>query len=53
MLLEHKIKIYDALQNLPTVDEKKNYGDFLFVHDPGSRNCAIFVRYVNSSELHL
>ena len=23
MLLEHKIKIYDALQNLPTVDEKK------------------------------
>ena len=30
MLLEHKIKIYDALQNLPTVDEKKNYGDFLF-----------------------
>ena len=23
------------------------------VHDPGSRNCAIFVRYINSSELHL
>ena len=22
------------------------------VHNPGSRNCAIFVRYVNSSELH-
>ena len=33
MLLEHKIKIYDALQNLPTVDEKKNYGDFLFAHE--------------------
>ena len=23
------------------------------MHDPGFRNCAIFVRYVNSSELHL
>ena len=23
------------------------------LHDPGSRNCAIFVRYINSSELHL
>ena len=23
------------------------------VHNPSSRNCAIFVRYVNSSELHL
>ena len=23
------------------------------VHNPGSRNCAIFVHYVNSSELHL
>ena len=23
------------------------------VHDPGSHNCAIFVRYINSSELHL
>ena len=33
MLLEHKIKIYDALQNLPTVDETKNYGDFLFAHE--------------------
>ena len=33
MLLEHKIKIYDALQNLPTVDEKTHYGDFLFVHE--------------------
>ena len=33
MLLEHKIKIYDALQNLPTVDEIKNYGDFLFSHE--------------------
>ena len=30
MLLEYKIKIYDVLQNLPTVDETKNYGDFLF-----------------------
>ena len=30
MLLEYKIKIYDALRNLPTVDETKNYGDFLF-----------------------
>ena len=28
MLLEHKIKIYDALQNLPTVDEKKTMGTF-------------------------
>ena len=33
MLLEHKIKIYDALQNLPTVDENKHYGDFLFAHE--------------------
>ena len=23
------------------------------MHDPGSRNCAIFVLYTNSSELHL
>ena len=23
------------------------------MHNPGSRNCAIFVYYVNSSELHL
>ena len=23
------------------------------MHDPSSRNCAIFVCYVNSSELHL
>ena len=23
------------------------------MHNPGSRNCAIIVRYVNSSELHL
>ena len=28
MLLKHKIKIYDALQNLPTVDEKKTIGTF-------------------------
>ena len=33
MLLGYKIKIYDALQNLPTVDERKNYGDFLFAHE--------------------
>ena len=25
----------------------------LFMHNPGSRNCVIFVRYINSSELHL
>ena len=25
----------------------------LAMHDPGSRNCAIFVCYINSSELHL
>ena len=31
MLLEHKIKIYDALQNLPTVDENKHYGTY-FLH---------------------
>ena len=33
MLLEHKSKIYDALQNLPTVDKNKQYGDFLFAHE--------------------
>ena len=33
MLLEHKIKIYDALQNLPTVDENKHYGDLFFAHE--------------------
>ena len=33
MLLEHKIKIYDTLQNLPTVDENKHYGDFLFAYE--------------------
>ena len=33
MLLEHKIKMYDALQNLPTVDENKHYGDFLFARE--------------------
>ena len=25
----------------------------VIVHDPGSCNCAIFVCYINSSELHL
>ena len=24
-----------------------------YMHDPGSRNCAIFVHYINSFELHL
>ena len=30
MLLEYKIKIYDALQNLPTVDKTKTMGTFSF-----------------------
>ena len=25
----------------------------VIMHNPGSHNCAIFVRYINSSELHL
>ena len=33
MLLEHKIEIYDLLQNLPTCDENTDYGDFLFAHE--------------------
>ena len=53
-LVKHHIKLTDP------VPFKESYRrippqmyDEVKVHNPGSRNCAIFVHYVNSSELHL
>ena len=53
---EHSVNPIGSIL-VPVAVMMKGYLSFVSfsfkVHDPGSRNCAIFVCYVNSSELHL